>query len=343
MSDSSPRTLTRRTNHGEVRKHKLKDGKSRWHHIKNKKEIYIHRKDYFANERSLTVRGLCFKASETVSWMLNAAVGARSSPRRKDLLHRSTAKKTNRKIKPLVGMEKFCLLRHFCLPSPSRECSALGPPSSAWREHLQWQRTPVIHRGGIWEETRAWDPLSPQLTGTLTHGSTRDPVVASGTPWHARCHQPALPPPATHGAAGPSPRPRRAGRYLVRGCGRVRRACGQRRALGRRRCRHPWGSPHPCPCACRWGPGGCHPSTWGGNQGPALQGRDVATSAPTGQRLPYISAASLSPLPGAACDTWCCKREPPPPSPRAPAVCVCSLGAEHPTGHPPSPADWAGT
>lgn len=145
MSDSSPRTLTHRTNRGEVRKHKLKDGKSRWHHIKNKKEIYIHRKDYFANERSLTVQGLCFKASETVSWMLDVAVGARSSPRRKDLLHSPTAKKTNRKIKPLVGMEKFCLLRHFCLPSPSHECSALGPPSSAWREHLQWQRTPVIH------------------------------------------------------------------------------------------------------------------------------------------------------------------------------------------------------
>lgn len=191
MSDSSPRILTHRTNRGEVRKHKLKDGKSRWHHIKNKKEIYIHRKDYSANDRSLTVQGLCFKASETVSWMLDVAVGARSSPRRKDLLHRPTAKKTNRKIKPLVGMEKFCLLRHFCLPSPSRECSALGPPSSAWREHLVW------------------------------------------------------------------------------GCGRVRRACGQRRALGRRRCRHPWGSPHPCPCACPWGPGGCHPSTWGGNQGPA--------------------------------------------------------------------------
>lgn len=138
MSDSSPRTLTRKTDHEEVRKHKLKDGKSRWHHIKNKKEIYIHRKDYFANERSLTVQGLCFKASETVSWMLDVAVGARSSPRRKDLLHRPTAKKTNRKIKPLVGMEKFCLLRHFYLPSPSRKCSALGPPSSAWREHLVW-------------------------------------------------------------------------------------------------------------------------------------------------------------------------------------------------------------
>lgn len=190
MSDFSPRTLTRRTNCGEVRKHKLKDGKSRWHHIKNKKEIYIHRKDYFANERSLTVQGLCFKASETVSWMLDVAVGARSSPRRKDLLHRPTAKKTNQKIKPLVGMEKFCLLRHFCLPSPSRECSALGPPSSAWREHL-------------------W-----------------------GLRW-------------------------------------VRRACGQRRALGHRRCRRPWGSHHPCPCACPWGPGGCPPSTWGGTQGPA--------------------------------------------------------------------------
>lgn len=40
-SDPFPRTLTRRTNRGDVRKHKLKDGKSRWHHIKNKKEIYI--------------------------------------------------------------------------------------------------------------------------------------------------------------------------------------------------------------------------------------------------------------------------------------------------------------
>lgn len=166
-------------------------------------------------------------------------------------------------------MEKFCLLRHFCLPSPSRECSALGPPSSAWREHLQWQRTPVIHQGGIWEETGVWDSLGPQVMGTLIYGSARGPVVASGTPQHARCHQPALPPLATHPGTGPHPRC--AGRYLVWGCRQVRRACGQRRALGHRRCRRPWGSPRPCPCACRWGPGGCHPSTWGGNQGPALQ------------------------------------------------------------------------
>lgn len=40
-SDPFPGMPTRRTNRGDVRKHKLKDGKSRWHHIKNKKEIYI--------------------------------------------------------------------------------------------------------------------------------------------------------------------------------------------------------------------------------------------------------------------------------------------------------------
>lgn len=102
-------------------------------------------------------------------------------------------------------MEKFCLLRHFYLPSPSRKCSALGPPSSAWREHLQWQRTPVIPRGRIWEETRARDTLGPQLMGTLTHGSARDPVVAPGTP--QPCHQPALPPLATRPATGLSPLP----------------------------------------------------------------------------------------------------------------------------------------
>lgn len=52
MLDSSPRTLTRRTSSGEVRKHKLKDGKSRWHHIKNKKEIYI-----FIEKTILPIKG----------------------------------------------------------------------------------------------------------------------------------------------------------------------------------------------------------------------------------------------------------------------------------------------
>jgi len=139
---------------------------------------------------------------------------------------------------------------------------------------------PSLGWGGL-EEPRA--PRAHGAMGTPTCGSTGDPAAAPGTPGCPPCPRtehtlaqrphPGQPPPST----------------WCGGCGGVRRACGQRRALGRRRCRRPWGSPRPCPCACRWGPGGCHPSTWGGSQGPALQGRDAATSAPAGERPPELS------------------------------------------------------
>lgn len=50
----------------------------------------------------------------------------------------------------------------------------------------------------------------------------------------------------------------------------ARLACGPRwgRGAGGHRCRCPWDSPHPYPCASPWGPGACHSSTWGGRWHP---------------------------------------------------------------------------
>lgn len=134
--------------------------------------------------------------------------------------------KIQRKDETSLGMGTF-VFRHFCLPSPSRNCSALGP-SSARRKCL---RTGVGVTAGFGE----WDAAP----------------------------RPPLP-------------------VVVRA---VRRAYGQRRARGRHHCRRPWGNLHPCPCACRWGPGGCHPSTWGGSRGPPLRG-DRGHSAPVGDSRP---------------------------------------------------------
>lgn len=147
-------------------------------------------------------------------------------------------------------------------------------PARSGRENL------LLNRGGILEETRAQGPGPPEAMGMLTRGSAGDPTAAPGTPRHTRLQQPALPQPATRPAPGmsvpsTSARAPRICQHLpgAGAAGQVRRACGQQRALGRRRCKRPWGSPRPCPCACRWGPGGCHPSTWGGSRGPALQGK----------------------------------------------------------------------
>lgn len=222
---------------------------------------------------------MCFKASETVSWMLDVAVGARSSPRRKDLLHRPTAKKTNRKNKTSRGNGK--VLSSQALLSPKSFSQMLSSGATLFC----MERTPAVAenschppRGDLGGHQSAGPP-GPTGDGDI------DPWQRQG-PRGGTSDSPARQVPAASPATGLSPRARCAGRYLVWGCGQVRRACGQRRAPGRRRCRHPWGSPRPCPCACPWGPGGCHPSTWGGNQGPALQGKNVATSAPIRSQPP---------------------------------------------------------
>lgn len=170
---------------------------------------------------------MCLKASETVSWMLDAAVGARSSPRRKDLLHRPTAKKK----KKIIKIEK---------------------------QNLSWE----------WKSLSSQALLSPKsFSRMLSSGAT-----LWGWRKHLRRGGRELASPSAGGSGGSAPRTPR--RYLVRGLGRgFRRACGRRRAPGRRRCRRPWGSLRPCPCACRWGPGGYHPSTWGGSRGPARLSR----------------------------------------------------------------------
>lgn len=142
----------------------------------------------------------------------------------------------------------------------------------------QRERDPVTQPRGHFGGDQS--PGPPEAMGMLTRGSTGDPKAAPGTLQHTRLRQPALPQPATHPAPGmsvpsTSARTPRIRQHLpgAGAAGQVRRACGQQRALGRRRCKRPWGSPRPCPCACRWGPGGCHPSTWGGSRGPALQGK----------------------------------------------------------------------
>lgn len=173
---------------GGVGKHKVKGGKSHWHHIKNTTEPSIHRKRLLWQRKGADGAGLGgLKASKTVSRMLDAAVGARGGPRGKGPSPQPHSEGKTSKTKASGGNGKVLSSQALLSPKSFLQTLSLGPPSSVRRKHLHGAgRAPVIElRGEPGGHQSPWD------NGDADPIGTRDPTAL----------------PCTRQ------------RYLVRGCG----------------------------------------------------------------------------------------------------------------------------